>query len=179
MCSFKRAQEVVQVDASPEAHCVGWASPGEGSGLLGRPIPAQMGRSALAPSHPVICMLDWVWLLCALFHTKPLALGYGPQWIGSPEITGKQVLGLAKCWVLRPKRQCSWLGPGHGAESCPLLLSSTAARFALNFLGFLPTVPILISKDMSSYQGTGAGSRRESLSGSASSRGDFLPRCLR
>lgn len=115
---------------------------------------------------------------CALCSTpSPWPWATGPS--GSPEITGKQVLGLAKCWVLRPKRQCSWLGPGHGAESCPLLLSSTAARFALNFLGFLPTVSILISKDMSSYQGTGAGSRRESLSGSASSRGDFLPRCLR
>lgn len=58
MLSFKWAQEVVQVDASPEAHCVGWTPPGEGSGLLGRPIPVQMRRSALAPNHPVICMLD-------------------------------------------------------------------------------------------------------------------------
>lgn len=80
MRSFKRAQEAVQVDASSEAHCVGWAPPGEGSGLLGRPIPTQMGRSALAPNHSVICMLDWVWVLCALFYTKPLALGYRPQY---------------------------------------------------------------------------------------------------
>lgn len=147
------------------------ARPAEGSGLLGRPIPV------LSPTPIILSSVCWTASGFYLF-VPCQAPGLGLQ---APEQAlrsrGKQVLGLAECWV-----RCGANGGGQAlamvlrvARQAPL---STAASFALDFLGFFPTVPNLSSRGTSSYQGKGTGARERAPETGVSSRGGFPARCL-
>lgn len=101
------------------------------------------------PHHPLICLLDCICVLCLhLMQAPGLGLQAPAEALRS---RGKQVLGLAECCVRRPERQWWRPSPGHGAEGRPPGLS-TAASFALDFLGFFPSLPNLSSRGTSSYQ---------------------------